>query len=605
MDSRTTDHDGPRAANWEGARSEGRYALAVRAGDDGIWDWDLVADRIYLSPRWHTILGQPEQGADSEPSVWFDLVHPDDLLKLRAAIDAHVAGHSGRLESEHRIRHADGSWRWVLCHGLAIRGPDGTATRMAGSLCDITERRGREHRLQHDALHDGLTGLPNRALLTDRLDQMLQRATRDPSVGCAVVLLDVDHLCHVNDSYSRAIADRLLSALGRRLSGILRPGDTAARWGGDEFMLLLDAVKTVDDAHVVADRLESAIAQPFSVDSNELRVTIGIGIAISEPGVLAADLLGRAELAMYHAKQHGLGKRAVFDHTMHSRIAERAVRESELRRAVERSLLPVHYQPIVELGTGRIRGLEALARSPEGWPEVAPLDLILTAEETGVIGALGLHVLRTSLDTLASWRRAGLIAEDVCISVNVSGPQLDDPRLPAMLRAAIAGAALPPSSLRLDISESALLQQPERVRSLAAELATAGVGVHLDDFGTASSSFAALHSMPVEALKIDRSYVASLGDLDGTAEAIVRSTVALAHSLGLTVIAEGIEDELQLQRLRELGCKYGQGFLFAPPQNAEDTQMLLMSWSPRDVVSRGKKIVPLGAAGREPAVTRR
>jgi diguanylate cyclase (GGDEF)-like protein len=400
-------------------------------------------------------------------------------------------------------------------------------------------------------------------------------------------MLDVDHLARVNESYGRAVGDRLLSALARRLSGMLRPGDTAARLAGDEFVLLLDGVVSEREANAVANRVEASIARPFGVDGNDLSVTLGIGIALSDTGTLAADLLGRVELAMYHSKQLGLGQRAVFHDGMHRQVVERAVRESELRRAVEHSLLPVHYQPIAELATGRIRGLEALARSPAGWPEVAPLDLILAAEETGMIGALGLHVLRTALDTLAGWRRAGLLASDVCISVNVSARQLEDPRLPAMLRAAIAGAALPPSALRLDISESALLEQPDQVQNLAAEVCKTGVGVHLDDFGTSSSSLATLHRMPIEAIKIDRTYVAALGDPDGTADAIVRSAVALAQSLGLTVIAEGIEQPLQLQRLRELGCEYGQGFLFSPPVEAEQAQLLLMGWSPSDIAAVG------------------
>jgi EAL domain-containing protein (putative c-di-GMP-specific phosphodiesterase class I) len=251
--------------------------------------------------------------------------------------------------------------------------------------------------------------------------------------------------------------------------------------------------------------------------------------------------------------------------------------------------MPIHYQPIVDLATGRISGLEALARWPERWPEVTPLDFIPIAEETGMIGALGLHVLRTALDTLACWRREGLVDEDLQMSVNVSGRQLDDPGLPRNVRAAIAAAGLPGSALRLEITESALMQEPHRMQGIVRQVCSTGVGLHLDDFGTGYSSLAALHQFPVDALKIDRSFVCSIDADDGGSGVIVRSTIALAHSLGLRVIAEGIEHQRQLQRLRTLGCEYGQGFLFSEPLSAEDTVELLASWRPAHIAALGDR----------------
>jgi EAL domain-containing protein (putative c-di-GMP-specific phosphodiesterase class I) len=267
----------------------------------------------------------------------------------------------------------------------------------------------------------------------------------------------------------------------------------------------------------------------------------------------------------------------VFDESMHQNVVDRLARETDLRRAVEQLLLRVHYQPIIELASGRIYGLEALARWPERWPELAPLEFIPIAEETGVIGALGMYVLRAALEALARWRRAGLVSDEVCITVNVSGRQFDDPGLPGDIRDAIAAAAVPANALRLEITESTLMQEPERVQRIASEICATGVGLHLDDFGTGYSSLAALHRFPINALKIDRSFVASSAE-DGS-DAIVRAIVALARSLGLEVIAEGIENPAQAEQLRALGCRYGQGFLFSKPLTAEAVQRLLVDGS--------------------------
>jgi diguanylate cyclase (GGDEF)-like protein/PAS domain S-box-containing protein len=572
------------------SRSEERYALAVRAANDGIWDWDLSSNQMYFSPRWHAILGRPEGSEDEEPAVWFDLVHEDDRLRLRAAIDAHVAGNTPHLLSQHRMRHADGGWRWVLTRGLAIRDVDGVATRMAGSLSDITDRLTAERQLQHDALHDGLTGLPNRALFMDRVDQVIQRARRIPATGCAVLYLDIDRFKLVNDSLSHAVGDHLLVALAGRLSAVLRPGDTVARIGGDEFTLLLDEVVSEREALLVADRVQRALREPFEVDGHELFVTSSIGIALTGPGSGASELIRNADIAMYDAKRRGRARCAVFDESMRQRVVDRLARQNDLRQAVEQSLLPVHYQPIVDLATGQICGLEALVRWPDGWPEVAPLDFIPIAEETGVIGPLGLHVLRTALEMLAVWRRVGLVGDNVQMSVNVSGRQLDDPGLPSNVRAAIAAAGVPGSALRLEITESTLMQEPERMRGIIREVCSTGVGLHLDDFGTGYSSLAALHQFPVDALKIDRSFVASIESGGCGGDVIVRSTIALAHSLGLRVIAEGIEEKFQLQRLRTLGCEYGQGYLFSRPLSVDATQTLLAGWRPGGVAALGDRV---------------
>ncbi|HEY1523546.1 MAG TPA: EAL domain-containing protein [Solirubrobacteraceae bacterium] len=562
------------------ALSEERYALAVRAANDGIWDWDLTVNRIHFSPRWHSILGLPERIGDEEPDAWFSLVHDDDLVAVRAAIDAHVSGRTPHLEVEHRMRDCDGHWRWVLVRGLAVRDQNGHATRMAGSMSDVSQRRAAERQLQHDALHDPLTGLPNRALFNDRVDQIIRRSLRDPRVTCAVLFVDIDRFKLVNDSLSHTVGDQLLVAVGVRLREMLRPGDTVARLGGDEFALLLDGVSREEEGALAAERVKTAFATAFSVGGHELTITASMGISLASSNACAGDLLRNADIAMYDAKRRGTGRYSVFDESMHQRVVDRVAREHELRRAIDGSLLVVNYQPIVDLRTGQICQLEALARWPDGWnPHLAPAEFVAIAEESGLIKELGMSVLSDAVRALASWRAAGLVAPDVSISVNISRRQLDDAALPDDILAAITAADVPAELLRLEITESTLMQEPERMQRIVSEVCAKGVGLHLDDFGTGYSSLAALLQFPVGALKIDSRFVSS-GLRTGSAnEAIVRSTIALAHGLGLQVIAEGIENPLDLRRLRTLGCEYGQGFLFSKPVRAEQVEAIFSNWS--------------------------
>lgn len=588
------------------AQSEERHALAARAAGDGIWDWDLVEDRIYLSPRWYEIVGRKAPSGREDPfargdpcareddsgredaSAWFELVHAEDLPMLRAAIDAHLAGQTPHLEAEHRILGADGSWRWVLVRGLAICDERGLARRVVGSLSDITDRRAAEIRLRHDALHDALTGLPNRALFMDRADHLVQRAQRDPGASCAVLFLDVDRFKDVNDTLSHAVGDQLLRALAMRVASALRPGDTVARMGGDEFTLLLDGISEHAQAKIVADRIQRAISRVFRIDGHELFVTASIGIALSAPGITAAELLRNADIAMYDAKRRGRGRSAVFDEGTHRRAVDRLSREDELRQLVERGLLPVNYQPIVDLASGEIRGFEALARWPGRLPAVAPLDFIAIAEETGLIAELGLHVLRTALEALAGWREAGLVSDLASMSVNVSPRQLGDPSFGRRVGSILAAAGLPAEVLRLEVTESTLMNDPERIEAIAREIRASSVVLQLDDFGTGYSSLVALHRFPVDALKIDRSFISALNGTNTGGEAIVRSTIALGRSLGVRVIAEGIERPGQLRRLRQLGCELGQGFVLSRPLSHAAAQSLLADWTPAAVVALGE-----------------
>lgn len=575
------------------AISEERYALAACAANDGIWDWDLQTDRVYYSPRWQALLGIAGDSMSARelgPEEWFDRVHEDDLPGLSLAIEAHLSGRTSLLQSKHRVRHADGTWRWVLTRGMAVRNADGNPTRMAGSLSDITISRRTERQLQHDALHDTLTGLPNRALFVDRVERAMMRHRGDRSKCCAILFLDIDRFKLVNDTFSHSIGDWLLVALAARLVSEIQPEDTVARMAGDEFTLLLDGIPTdqiESRAKQVAANVSEALREPFHIDGHRLFVTASIGIGIPKVDVSAADLIRNADIAMYEAKNRDPGGCLVFDESMHRRISDRLSRQNDLREVVERGLLQVYYQPVLDLGSGRVHGFEALARWPEGWPELSPAEFIPIAEETGLIAPLGLHVLRTALDSLASWRSRGLVGADARMSVNVSGRQLDDPQFPEDVIDIIALTALPGSVVRLEITEGTLMREPERIARIVSEVCSTGVGLELDDFGTGYSSLSALHQFPVNALKIDHSFVAALSAEEG--EVIVRSTIALAHSLGLEVIAEGIETERELARLRALGCEYGQGFLFSPPLPRDRVEKLLLE--------RSAEMIPGGPAG--------
>jgi diguanylate cyclase (GGDEF)-like protein/PAS domain S-box-containing protein len=560
-------------------RSEERYAVAVRATNDGIWEWDLTTGHVHFSERWRTLLGYAELPSD-DLAAWFDLVHPDDARRLRHQIDESLAGDSPYFENEHRIRHGDGAWRWVLSRGLSTCDAAGIPVRITGSLSDITERRNAEERLIHDALHDTLTGLPNRTLLMDRVTQCLSHAGREPSCGCAVLYIDLDRFKLVNDSVSHAAGDRLLVELARRMERVLRPSDTLTRLGGDEFALLLEGISSTAQAVEIGTRICQVIAEPVSFERRSLSVVGSIGIAHNLDGNVAPDdLLRNADIAMYDAKARGGGRCRVFDASMHQRVVDRMSLETHLRQAIERRRLRTFFQPIVDLSSGELHGLEALARWPAGELDVAPAEFIPVAEESGLIEQLGGLVLRDACLALGDWRRRGLVGPDVTVSVNVSIRQLADSGLVDQVTTALRAAALEPSSLVLEITESTLIENPQLVSTVLGELLELGVTVELDDFGTGYSSLTVLHDFPGDTLKIDRAFVETMIDRPES-ETIVRSIVSLAHSLGLRVTAEGIERVDQLKALAALGCEFGQGYHFSRPLPADDIALLLARTSP-------------------------
>jgi diguanylate cyclase (GGDEF)-like protein/PAS domain S-box-containing protein len=560
--------------------TQDRYALAVRGANDGIWDWDLVGGTIYYGPRWKQMLGHSEDEIGRAPDEWFDRVRPEDLGHLRAAVDAHLDGLTPHFESEHRMRHADGSYRWVFSRGVAVRDREGRATRVAGSMADITHRKVAEERLRHDARHDSLTGLPNRTMFLDHLELSLSRAKRDPGYRCAVLFLDLNRFKRVNDAFSHAVGDQLLVGLAQRLKAAMRAGDTVARLGGDEFTVLLHDIPSVDSAIEVARRIQATVGRAFSTEGRDLIVTASIGIAASEPGSEASELMRNADIAMYEAKVGSEDGIAVFTASMRRRVVGQLRLEAELRETIERERLRVFYQPIVEIDNGRLVGLEALARWPsESERDVSPIEFIPVAEDTGLIRPLGRLVLREACTRVSGWRADGLVDDDVTVSVNISARQLGEAGLLEDISGALAEAALPPRALRLEITEGTIMRDPERMPAVLDELEKLGVGAHIDDFGTGYSSLTFLRHFAGNTLKIDRSFVAGICGEDGSAE-IVSTIIDLAGNLDLAVIAEGVETTEQLRKLHRLGGRYAQGFLFAEPLEPDGVEDLLASWDP-------------------------
>ncbi len=445
---------------------------------------------------------------------------------------------------------------------------------IANVLASAIERRHEEERAHHRALHDHLTGLPNRTLFEDHLERALARQERrEASVG--VIFMDLDRFKLVNDSLGHQAGDELLRAVASRLKQALRPGDVVARFGGDEFAVLLDDVNSERDTTSVAERVAAALLQPFLLENREHFVTASMGISIGSASAAPPGLIRDADAAMYRAKERGRARYELFDEMMRLRVGDRLRIENELRTAIDRSELRVHYQPVVALQDLRVVGAEALLR----WEHprrglIEPEEFIGVAEEGGLIVPIGRWALEEAARQAASWHRASPDAAPIQVSVNVSARQLSDPGLPEAVRRALGSAGLDPTTLSLELTEGVLLEDSEAPMEALRELKQIGVHLVLDDFGTGFSSLSYLKRLPLDAIKLDQTFVASLGK--GTIDdAIVSAVVALGQRLGVTVIAEGVEAQEQLEVVRELGCDYAQGFLFSPPVPAVEFDTLL------------------------------
>ena len=547
-------------------KSEERYALAIRGANDGLWDWDLVSHRLFLSPRFQAMLGLPERPVTTTPMHWLSRIHDDDRERMQEQTQAHLSGARPYLEVEYRIRHEDGSWRWVLTRGLAVRGPEGQPVRMAGSQTDIHERKRAERQLFFDAFHDPLTQLPNRSLFMDRLNNSLKRSKRRKDYQFAVLFLDLDRFKVINDSLGHMAGDQLLITIAGRLKDCLRTEDTLARLGGDEFVVLLEEIGDVKGAVIAAERLQDSLSEPVDIGGQEVFSTVSIGIAVSRPDYQRAeDLLRDADIALYRAKRAGKARHAIFDKTMHEKALAQLQMETALRRGMAREEFRVYFQPIVRLGDGALVGFEALVRwERPGQGLTLPGQFIPLTEETGLVSALGLWVMKEALTQLRSWRMTLPQAEPLYVSVNLSGRQLLQQELSRTVEEMLIHTGVPAGCLRLEITESAVMGvQPEITENLHA-LKDLGVRLFMDDFGTGFSSLSYLHQLPIDTIKIDRSFVARLNQKEQGQE-IVRAIIEMARSLRLGVVAEGVETETQRDQLMKMGCENAQGYWFSEP----------------------------------------
>jgi diguanylate cyclase (GGDEF)-like protein/PAS domain S-box-containing protein len=556
--------------------SEERYALAARGANDGLWDWNLATGSIYFSARWKAMLGCQEDEITDNPEEWFERIHEADRDRVKDEIAAHQRGTTPHFESEHRIRHNDGTFRWMLSRGVAILNDSKMPVRMAGSQTDITEGK----------VSDPLTNLPNRLLFLDRLGRLMRHSKRHPERMFAVLFLDLDAFKMINDSMGHFVGDQLLLGVSKRLENCLRESDTVARleqqsftlarMGGDEFTVLLDDIKSPEDANHAAERIMKELSAPFDVGGKEVFTSASIGIALSNPAYQEPqEIMRDADTAMYRAKSLGKSRFEVFDADMRASVIARLELETDMRRSLDRGHFVNYYQPIVSLENGEVRGFESLLR----WNHptmglLGPDKFISIAEDTGLIRELGWWSLCEACHRLKEWKDCLGPDRKLFISVNLSIKQFMQPNLVENIRNLLTELNVDPTSLKLEITESTVMEDPSAAAEMLQQMKDLGIRLAIDDFGTGYSSLSYLHKFPLDTLKIDRSFIS--GESNGVnGMEIARTVMPLAKNLRLDVVAEGVETAEQANELKKLQCKYAQGYYFSKPLVAEDAIALI------------------------------
>ena len=586
------------------AEREHLFQLITENAADMIAVLDRNGQRLYNSPAYQRILGYGPEELAATSSM--DQIHPDDRARvLEASAKARNTGRGERLE--YRIRHKDGSWRFLESTASAIRSPEGETDGLVIVNRDITERKRAEEKLAHQSFHDGLTDLPNRALFLDRSQRAITLSRRHSDFKFAVLFIDIDEFKVFNDSLGHAAGDSLLIQIAQRLTASLRGVDTIsrprvgedaepfvgestlARPGGDEFTVLLEELHDPSDAIRVAERIQHRLAVPFDFNGQEIVLSVSIGIAFSSNGAVdAQDVLRDAEIAMYRAKSTGKARCEVFDHAMHAGAIKRLQLETDLRKALELNQFRVYYQPIVSLRNDQIVGFETLSRwqRPEGL--VMPGEFIAVADETGIILPINRQLLYDACRQLRSWQALFPSDPPLTVNVNITPKQFAQPDLASQIGKTLQETGLDPCCLNLEITEMIAMADADRSAMVLSELKALGVRLDIDDFGTGYSSLSRLQRFPVDTLKIDRSFISRM-DTDVETREIVRIIVMLAHGLRLKVVAEGVETQAQADMLKDLGCELAQGYLYSRPVPGDAIDQLLSNNRAAEVSgSRGK-----------------
>jgi diguanylate cyclase (GGDEF)-like protein/PAS domain S-box-containing protein len=562
--------------SYGGVTDSERKALAMTASGDIIFDWDVPSDRVYVSPEVEAQLGLRRGSLEGPASGWLDILHPFDRDRYRACLDTLIEQGRGRIGQDFRLRAADGHYFWYVLKARPVVGPNGEVVRVIGTLSDVTEARTAEERLLHDAVHDNLTGLPNRELFFDRLEAALVQGGVTDDVQPVVMAIDIDRFKQVNDAIGISAGDSVLLTVARRLGRLIKPRDTLARIAGDEFALIVQSETDPDQLDALAERIRQTLSTPVMFADREIALTGAIGIVTYDAKQHAKpdDLLKDAEIAMAQAKRGGGNRIETFRPGMRAQRSNRLSLESDLRRALDRNEIVVYFQPIVRLEDRTVAGFEALLR----WDHpklgrVSPGEFIPIAEETGLIVDLGIFALERTARELAAWQQALDVDPPIFASVNISSRQLLRHDLLHDVKAVLTRSSVLPGSLKLELTESLLMENPEYGAQMLGRIRELGAGLSLDDFGTGYSSLAYLQRFPFDTVKIDQSFVRHNGK--GSRPIILRSMIALAHDLGMEVVAEGAETESDSIELHQLGCEYAQGFAFGHPMSATDARRLV------------------------------
>jgi diguanylate cyclase (GGDEF)-like protein/PAS domain S-box-containing protein len=548
------------------AQAQQNLAILLQASNTGLWDWNLSTDHVFYSPEWKAQLGyQPDELSD-QFSTWESLIHPDDRAPTLEWLRIFLSSTQQRYENEFRMRHRDGSYRWIMSRGEKKCDASGNPIRLIGSHIDITDRKQSEQRIQQLANYDMLTGLPNRMLFEDRVKQAISVAKQEHT-SLSILFLDLDHFKDINDTLGHHVGDKVLIEVGARLKFTVRDMDTVSRMGGDEFMLLLPDSDSKGVAYVAMKLLES-IAEPYRIDQSVLVLTPSVGIAMYPKDGEDFDTLYRhADSAMYRAKHDGRNNYRFYTQAMQSLAARTLKIENALRFAIERNELYLNFQPQINIADNRVIGVEALLRWKNSELGVlSPAEFIPIAEKSGQIIKVGEWVLRTAVQQLKVWLDSGF--SPMVMAVNLSAVQFRHSDLPGLVSSILEEAQLPPNYLELELTEGVAADDPEHAIAIMDDLHARGVRMSLDDFGTGYSSLSYLKRFNIYKLKIDQSFVRDI-TIDEDDKAIVRAIVLMSHSLNFKTIAEGVETAEQLAFLRECGCDEVQGYYFSKPLSAE------------------------------------